>query len=85
MRTTLDLDDEIVARAKAKAAMERTTLTKLVEQGLLLRLELADASRKAEAIHIPPPIGGLGGMRPEAANLTSYGALLDLMEEADQE
>jgi len=65
--------------------MERTTLTKLVEQGLILRLEGADVSSKAETLRIPPPIAGLGEMRPEAAKLTSYGALLDLMEEDNQE
>jgi hypothetical protein len=85
MRTTLDLDDDIVARAKARAAIERTTLTRLVEQGLILRLESADASSQTESVQIPAPIAGLGRMRLEAAKLTSYGALLDLMEEVDQE
>jgi hypothetical protein len=38
MKTTLDIDDQILAKAKAVAARERTTLTRLVEEGLSLRL-----------------------------------------------
>lgn len=38
MRTTLDLDDTLLARAKAEAARQRTTLTRLIEEGLALRL-----------------------------------------------
>jgi hypothetical protein len=38
MKTTLDPRDDLVARAKALAAKERTTLTKMVEEGLALRL-----------------------------------------------
>ena len=38
MKTTLDLRDDLVARAKALAAKERTTLTKMIEEGLALRL-----------------------------------------------
>ena len=37
MRTTLDLDDELLAEAKALAARERLSLTRLIEQGLALR------------------------------------------------
>ena len=38
MKTTLDLKDDLLARAKAAAAKERTTLTRMVEEGLALRL-----------------------------------------------
>jgi hypothetical protein len=38
MKTTLDLHDDLLARAKALAAQEHETLTKLVEEGLVLRL-----------------------------------------------
>jgi hypothetical protein len=38
MKTTLDLDDDLLARAKAQAARERTSLTALIEEGLRLRL-----------------------------------------------
>ena len=44
MKTTLNLHDDLVARAKLRAAAEGTTLTRLIEEGLTLRLRgrLAD-------------------------------------------
>ncbi|HWY72643.1 MAG TPA: DUF2191 domain-containing protein [Burkholderiaceae bacterium] len=38
VRTTLNLRDDLVARAKALAAKECITLTKVIEEGLTLRL-----------------------------------------------
>ena len=41
MKTTLDLDDELLVRAKALAAREGRSLTGLIEDGLRLRLRVA--------------------------------------------
>ncbi|MDZ7827604.1 MAG: DUF6364 family protein [Gammaproteobacteria bacterium] len=38
MKTTLNLNDDLVTRAKMQAARQRTTLTRLIEEGLQLRL-----------------------------------------------
>ena len=38
MKTTLDIDDELLVKAKAVAARERKSLTALIEEGLRLRL-----------------------------------------------
>lgn len=38
MKTTLDLNDQLLADAQALAAQQRTTLTRLIEEGLQLRL-----------------------------------------------
>ena len=38
MKTTLDLNDSLLATAKALAAQQQTTLTRLIEEGLQLRL-----------------------------------------------
>jgi hypothetical protein len=38
MKTTSDIDDELLVKAKALSARERTTLTALIEEGLRLRL-----------------------------------------------
>jgi hypothetical protein len=38
MKTTLDLDEELLYKAKSHAARERTSLTALIEEGLRLRL-----------------------------------------------
>lgn len=45
MRTTLDLDDALLVRAKTEAARRRTTLTRLIERGLAR--ELDDAAEVA--------------------------------------
>jgi hypothetical protein len=63
MRTTLDIDDELLARAKARAARERSSLTRLIEEGLALRLRglRGGASRRTAA---PPIYHGKGGLAP---------------------
>ncbi len=38
MKTTLDLRDDLLARAKELAARERTSLTKIIEESLAMRL-----------------------------------------------
>ena len=38
MKTALDLNDTLLAEAKATAARQRTTLTRLIDEGLQLRL-----------------------------------------------
>ena len=48
MRTTLNLNDDLARRAKEAAAREQTTLTRLIEEGLRLRLRPSP----------PPPTGG---------------------------
>ena len=35
MRTTLDINDKLLAKAKAVAAQEQTSLTRLIEEGLV--------------------------------------------------
>jgi hypothetical protein len=38
MKTTLDIDDELLVKAKAVSARERKSLTSLIEEGLRLRI-----------------------------------------------
>ena len=45
MKTTLDIDDELLVRAKAASARERKSLTALIEEGLRLRLRRPGSSR----------------------------------------
>lgn len=61
MKTTLDLDDDLLARAKALAAMERKSLTRLIEEGLSLRLRKA-APDQGGAQSVIPVFGGGGGL-----------------------
>ena len=62
MKTTLDIDDRLLASAKAFAARRRVTLTRLIEEGLRLRLR---GERKAPSTLTPPlPVfAGKGGVR----------------------
>lgn len=48
MRTTLNLNDDLARRAKEAAARERTTLTRLIEEGLRLRLRPSPPETSAE-------------------------------------
>ena len=41
MRTTLDIDDNLLKEAKQLAAREHTSLTRLIEEGLAARLRSA--------------------------------------------
>jgi hypothetical protein len=46
MKTTLDIDDELLVKAKALSARERKSLTSLIEEGLRLRLRRAGFAKR---------------------------------------
>lgn len=79
MRTTLDLDDSLLAKAKSQAAKEHTSLTRLIEQGLALRLRAKKTRQKQPAL---PVYAGKGGLRSTVADATSHRALLDAADDA---
>jgi len=62
MKTTLDLDDSLLAQAKAQAMRERTTLTRLVEEGLRLRMR-KPARELGTKRPVLPVSRGTGGLR----------------------
>lgn len=63
MKTTLDLNDQLLADAKALAARQRTSLTRLIEEGLQLRLS-AQASVQPLQRQVQLPVcKGTGGLR----------------------
>jgi hypothetical protein len=78
MKTTLDLNDALIARAKSQAARERSSLTRLIEDGLRLRLR----NRRTSARSIPAlaVFEGKGGLR-RGLNATSNRALLDAADD----
>jgi hypothetical protein len=80
MRTTLDIDDGLLTKAKSLAAKERTSLTRLIEQGLALRLrtQATPASRHRPAL---PVYAGKGGLQPAVADSLSNRALLDAADD----
>ena len=79
MKTTLDLDDELLVKAKALSARERKSLTTLIEEGLRLRLRnRLSAVRKA-----PRPIAvyrGKGGLVTGVDGLSNR-SLLDAADD----
>lgn len=80
MRTTLDLDDELLAEAKALAARERLSLTRLIEQGLALRLRWAAGAPAPARRSGLPVYAGRGGLSSAVADPGRNTALLDVAD-----
>jgi hypothetical protein len=67
MKTTLNLNDQLLTEAKALAARQQTSLTRLIEEGLQLRLRAQAAALKQRRARLPvfKGRGGLvGGVNP---------------------
>ena len=79
MKTTLDINDSLLADAKSLAARQRTSLTRLIEEGLQLRLRSTLVSSKARKRKIPV-FNGRGGM-VAGVNPTSNKAMLDAADD----
>jgi Ribbon-helix-helix protein, copG family len=62
-RTTVRLPDELMRRAKRKAADEGRTLTELIEDGLRRVLNGQTRAKKSHRI-LPPVSTAAGGLRP---------------------
>ena len=77
MKTTLDLNDQLLADAKALAAQQRTSLTRLIEEGLHLRLR-AKAAGPARSQPPLPVFKGRGGLVP-GVDARSNKALLEAL------
>jgi hypothetical protein len=75
MKTTLDINDTLLADAKAAAAKQRTSLTRLIEEGLQLRLRSTDRATFVSAPQFPI-FKGQGGL-VAGLNPCSNKALLD--------
>jgi hypothetical protein len=78
MKTTLDLNDTLLAKAKALAARQRTSLTRLIEEGLQLRLRAQRA--RARPVRLPV-YRGKGGLAPGLSGLSNK-AMLDAADES---
>ena len=78
MKTTLDIKDSLLADAKALAARQRTSLTRLIEEGLQLRLRNSRSTAKVTTRKIPVFKGrkGRSGL-VTGVNPISNKALLD--------
>ena len=72
MKTTLNLNDNLLTEAKALAAQERTTLTRLIEEGLRLRLREQRSQTKRLRITV---YRGKGGLLPGLDSLSNKALL----------
>ena len=75
MKTTLNLNDKLLAEAKALAAKQRTSLTRLIEEGLQLRLRAKPGSKKRGGLQLPV-YAGRSGLAP-GVNPLSNKAMLE--------
>jgi hypothetical protein len=79
MRTTIRLRDDLLKRARKRAAEEQRTLTSLVEEGVALVLAMP-TSRRRERVELPVS-GAVGGTLP-GVDLNRSTDLEALMEDA---
>lgn len=79
MKTTLDINDSLLANAKALAAQQRTSLTRLIEEGLQLRLRTSHVIPKPSKRKIPI-FKGRGGLAA-GINPSSNKAMLDAADD----
>ncbi len=80
MKITLDINDTLLTDANALAEQQQTTLTRLIEEGLQLRLRSARVAPKTNK-HKLPVYKGRGGLIA-GLNPLSNKALLDATEDA---
>lgn len=77
MRTTVTIDDQLLAEAKEVAQRSGTTLSVMLENALRERLaRRATATRRA---HVELPTSGGGGLLP-GVDLDDSAALLEVMD-----
>jgi hypothetical protein len=81
MRTTVRLDDALLARARAEAARRGVTVTSLIEQGLQLVLRKPVRQPGRPTVRIP--VCRAGGGLLSGVDLDDSAALLDRLEEGD--
>ena len=79
VKTTLNLNDQLVADAKAMAAQQRTSLTRLIEEGLQLRLRAQASPVKPGRARLPV-FKGRGGL-VAGVNPLSNKSLLDALDD----
>jgi hypothetical protein len=75
-RTTVRLPDELLNRAKRKAAAEGRTLTALIEEGL--RLVVVENRKAAKGKRVLPPVSKATGGPMPGIDLADLSALQEM-------
>jgi hypothetical protein len=78
MRTTIRIDDYLLAEAKKRAAARRTTLTAVIEDSLRESFARNKPQRRRRKFHLPTFKGN--GLQP-GVDLDNSAAVLDLMDD----
>ncbi|MDP9087351.1 MAG: hypothetical protein M3O26_01215 [Pseudomonadota bacterium] len=76
MKTTLDMDDKLMRRAKREAAASGVSLRTFVEDALRARMLPTSTPRQPFKLELPI----IEGRRPPAVDIADRDALYDLME-----
>lgn len=79
MKTTLNINDALLADAKAAATRQRTSVTRLIEEGLQLRLRTGASVRRSRRRALPV-YRGRGGL-VAGVNSLSNKALLEAADD----
>lgn len=83
MQTTLRLDDELYRRAKAAAAEQGMSLTRLVEEAIRERLNRPAPTPRRRRLRLPVATA-TGGLVPEFSNLQEAVEAADLAADLRQ-
>ncbi len=83
MKTTLNIHDTLLIEAKALAVRQRSTLTRLIEEGLRMRLksEQQPATKARPPMPVFPVLKGRGGLMP-GIDGTSNRSMFDAADDA---
>jgi len=76
MKTTLNLDEKLLGRAKKLAASQGVTLTAFIEDALRTRITPRPKSTRRFELKLPT----VRGERPPAVDVADRSTLLDLLE-----
>lgn len=76
MKTTLNLDDQLLMKAKKKALQEGLTLTRFVEDAL--RAKLLPAPKRGQKFKFKPTI--VEGNRQPNVDISNRDALYDIID-----
>ena len=80
MQTTLRLDDDLYRQAKAQAAAQGISVTRLVEEAIREHLRRPPAVRRRRRIRLPESTAS-GGLLPEFATLEEAMAAAELIDD----
>lgn len=75
-RTTVRLPEDLLKRAKRKAAAEGRTLTSLIEDGL--RLVVTESRKSTKGKRLPPPVSTATGGPMPGVDITNFSALQEM-------